>query len=104
MGNGISSLAIWPLEKSEKNRPWRKEILLSRIDDFHFQLLGKKTESNSQSVNAQFAWADQWPKNRQEIPSMVRLSVSQNGTPLSFAFFFSSCEPFITYWEKGYRS
>lgn len=98
------SLAIWPLERSEKKRPWRKEILLSRIDDFHFQLLGKKTESNNQSVNTQFAWADRWPKNRQETPTMVHLFVTQNGIPLTFAFFFSSPEPIITYWEKGIRS
>ncbi len=83
------ALVTWPLEKSEKKRPWRKEILLSRIDDFHFQLLDPS--------EAQSAWSDQWPKNRQGIPSMVRLFVSQNGTTLSFAFFFSSFEPLITY-------
>lgn len=51
------ALVIWPLEKSEKKRPWRKEILLSDIDDFHFQLLDP---SGPKPI-----WADHWPKDRQ---------------------------------------
>lgn len=87
------SLIIWPLEGNEKKHPWRKEILLSHIDDFRFELLDPS--------GTELVWSDEWPKNRQGIPSMVRLFISQNGLSLPFAFFFSSFEPLITYTETN---
>jgi len=99
------SLALWPLDPEEKKtRPWRSEILLSHIDDFEFHLLGKKIEPGIAPVNAHLAWYDHWPETREENPSMVRLTIRQKGAALSYAFFFSSPEPLVTYWEGGYRS
>jgi len=98
------SLAIWPHDPSEKkNRTrlsWRNEILLSEVDGFEFLFFGK---SIALPVNAEFAWESLWPSNRNKNPSMVRLRVQQNGNPLSYAFFFSSPEPLVTYFDGGYR-
>jgi hypothetical protein len=96
-------LALWPLETEEKKRPWRNEILLKNVDDFHFQFLGKKTDHNIGIVNSTLAWYDRWSKKRPENPSMIRLRVESQGAPLSFAFFLSSPEPIVTYWEEGYK-
>ncbi len=98
------SLAIWPHPVKKKNGtslPWRNEILLSDIDAFEFLFLGKKAPDLP--VNAEFAWESLWPSNRKENPSMVRLTIQQNGNPLSYAFFFSSPEPLVTYFKRGYR-
>lgn len=94
------TLALWPLEKEEnKPLPWKTEVLLSHVDAFHFQMLGKKNEPNGIAVNDSFAWYDHWSKKRCEIPSMIRLSITQNGVALFFAFFSTASEPFITYRE-----
>ena len=98
------SLALWPLEKEKKKRPWRNEILLSNVDEFQFHLLGKKTEPGNAPVNAKLAWYNKWPQKRLENPSMIRLMIRQNGVPLNYAFFTPDQESFVTYWEEGYRS
>jgi len=98
------SLAIWPLEKAGKKRPWRKEILLSNVEDFEFLFLGKNTGPAIHPVNAQFAWYDTWPEERLDTPPMARLKVRQKGIDLFYAFFRASPEPLPTYWEEGFRS
>lgn len=98
------SLAIWPHPVKKMNRtslPWRNEILIRDVDAFEFLFLGEKAPALP--VNAEFAWESLWPSNRKENPSMVRLRVQQNGHPLSYAFFFSSPEPLVTYFEGGYK-
>jgi hypothetical protein len=102
------SLAIWPVSKDKKKAssrgPWRNEILFSNVDDYEFHLLGKKTEQGLMAVNAELAWHDHWPAKRSENPSMARLIVRRKGETLSYAFFFSSPEPLVTYFEGGYKT
>lgn len=98
------ALALWPLEKEKKNRPWRKEILLSHIDAYEFQFLGTKVASETDPVNSELAWHSIWPQLKGKNPSMVRLKIQQKEIDLSYAFFFSNPEPLITYWEGGFRS
>jgi type II secretory pathway pseudopilin PulG len=92
-------LAIWPLEKEKRNRPWRKEILLRHVTHFQFEFLGQRQKKEDVAVGNDLAWYQQWPKKRLEIPSMIRLAITQNKTKLLFAFFLTTSEPFITYWE-----
>ncbi len=90
------SLAIWPHEPAlKKNHPWRNEILLSEVEGFEFLFFGKK--------NMEFAWESRWTSNRNENPSMIRLRVQQKGKSISYAFFFSSPEPLVTYNAGIYR-
>jgi type II secretory pathway pseudopilin PulG len=96
-------LCLWPIEKG-KQKAWRKEILLERVSHFQFQFLGEKQKKEDEAVTASLAWHKLWPKKRLETPSMIRLSVTQDKTNLSWAFFLSQAEPFVTYWQEGYRS
>ena len=98
------ALAIWPITKEKKNRPWRREILLSHIDSYEFQFLGNKTESGIVPVNSELAWHSRWPQQKDKNPSMVRLKIRQKEGDLFYAFFFSNPEPLATYWEEGFRS
>jgi type II secretory pathway pseudopilin PulG len=90
------SLALWPQDSSKKkNRPWRNEILLTGVDSYEFLSL-RKTEEK-------FAWESLSPMNSKENPSMIRMNAQQNQTLLSYAFFFSSQEPLVTYLEGSAR-
>jgi hypothetical protein len=93
------TLALWPNEKRGENIPWRKELLLTSVDDFHFEFLGKHVDKESRAITTHLGWHSQWPKKRLEAPSMVRLFITQGQTQLKFAFSLSSSEPFVTYWE-----
>ena len=86
------SLVIWPLNAKGPSRPWRKEILLAKVEDVHFEFFGKTVESP-----VQLKWVKHWEKQKKELPSMVRLFLVQKQTPLSFAFFFSLTEPSVQY-------
>lgn len=98
------ALTLWPIDTKGQIRPWRKEILLDHVSHFQFQFLGQKQQKEAQSVNATLAWHKCWSKKRIETPSMIRLSVIQDEQEISFAFFLTTSEPFITYWEEGYHS
>lgn len=98
------SMALWPLESDENKRPWRNEILLSDVEDFQFHFLGEKTEPGIASVNSKLAWYDHWPQKRLETPSMIRLIIRKKNESLSYAFFLTNPEPFVTYWEEGYKT
>lgn len=98
------NLAIWPLEKTEKNRPWRKEILMKGVSHFQFQFLGEKQTKDDKAISANWAWHKRWSKKRMEIPAMIRLSITQEDKEISFAFFLTKAEPFITYWKEKYTS
>jgi len=98
------ALALWPIGKENKNKPWRKEILLKGVSQFQFQFLGQKQKKEDESINANLAWHKLWPKNRLEVPAMIRLSLYQNNVELQFAFFLTTAEPLITYFEEGYQS
>ena len=93
-------LASWPID-SEKNRTWRKEVLLSKVTDFSLEFLGEKREADPKirSVTAQVGWHPRWLKGRKDLPSMVRLNVKQGETALQFAFRLTTSEPIATYWE-----
>lgn len=98
-------LATWPLDEN-KNRPWRKEILLSHIDGFEFEFLGKKSATEHgkkekiKPITPNLAWRTAWPKTPEEVPSIIRLSVQQKKQNLYFAFLLPSSEPFVTYEER----
>jgi len=79
-------LATWPLEK--KKKAWRKEILLTNVEDFRLFFLDPTKEEVS--------WLDRLSKEKGISPPIIRLFVKQNGHPLSFAFFLPSNLP-ITY-------
>ncbi|HSX10106.1 MAG TPA: hypothetical protein VLF94_00095 [Chlamydiales bacterium] len=98
------SLATWPLDKA-KNPPWRKEILLSHVESFTLEFLGKNSASEHgkrekiRPINANFAWRTLWSKSESEVPSIIRLSVYEEKStdPLRFAFILPKPERPITY-------
>lgn len=102
------SLAVWPEKSDEAKRPWRKEILLSNIDRFHVEFLCRNPTplppseiSRNVKSEKKYVWESSLPKEKNEIPIIIRLTAFQQETPLSFAFFPPSSEEIITYWEKG---
>lgn len=100
-------LATWPLG-NEKNRPWRKEVLLPHVKSFEFEFLGKRSASEHgkkekiRPINANLAWRTEWAKFQSGVPSIIRLRVTEEKAkePLQFAFILPSPEPFVTYMEK----
>ena len=101
------SLATWPLN-SNKNRPWRKEILLPHIEQFEFEFLGKKTASEHgkkekmRPITATLVWRTAWSKSQSEVPPIIRLTIQpeKDSEPLQFAFILPSPEPCVTYTER----
>jgi len=97
-------LVLWPLEKTEKN-VYRKEILISGVQNMRFQFLGKKSahqgDLSAVSINSSLEWRTDWPKNRWDIPSIVRIVLSQDNQEISFAFILPLIEPIITYHDTG---
>jgi hypothetical protein len=101
------ALASWPLSKS-KHPPWRKEVLLSHVQSLEFAFLGdnKAPEDKSREkihpINAQYAWRSHHPASESAIPSLVRLSVQEEGSkePLRFAFILPSNHPHVKYQGK----
>lgn len=87
------TLALWPVSTKGEALPWRTEVLLSNVSQFQFQWLGKKNGT----PEAPFVWYNEWPKNRTEIPAMVRMTVVQDRNDISFALFFGTSEPSVTY-------
>lgn len=103
------SLATWPLGPKEKKQPWRKEVLLSHVEDFEFEFMAQKKEEATikkekiKPINSTLEWRTRWPKSQTEIPPVIRLSVWEENQkdPLRFAFLIPSVEPLATYWEGG---
>lgn len=91
-------LTTWATEHEEKSR---EEILLSGVDRFEFEFLGKKNDSKEKmrTINAELAWRSRWAKTDLAIPSIIRLLVweKKEKEPVRFAFLLPSSEPFITY-------
>ena len=98
------TLAIWPLEKTGKNL-YRKEILLSGVENMRFQFLAKKNlqqpDAKAIAINSSFEWRSDWPKNRWDIPSIVRVIFLHEKQEVSFAFMLPLIEPIVTYQEPG---
>ncbi len=91
------SLATWPLEQV---RPWRKEILLSGVEQFQFEFLGPNDAAYKEKIrpiNGQLAWWSHWPSERKQIPSMIRLTIVQKTGSLHFAFILPAPSEIITY-------
>ena len=97
-------LALWPLEKMEKNF-YRKEILLPNVQKIRFQFLAKKNaqqiDPKAVSINSNLEWRTDWPKNRWDIPSIIRMIVQQKNQEIGFAFTAPILEPIVTYHERG---
>lgn len=97
---GNLTLALWPLEKKEK-KLYRKEILLPHVQKMQFQFLAKKTVQNQDplaiSINPLLEWRTNWPKNRWDIPSIIRMKIEQDREEVSFAFMLPFIEPIVTY-------
>jgi hypothetical protein len=92
-------LATWPLSEEKKGR---KEILMSQVDAFEFEFLGKPTEKKEKirPIHGDYAWRTQWPKTELAAPSMIRLKITRNKTPIEFAFILPAYTPLITYTER----
>lgn len=88
-------LAIWPLDPT-KNRPWRKEILASKVLDFSFQF---QTENKGKGAGTQMQalWCVDWDQTQKNIPSMIRLTLKQDQSTLLFAFRLPNSHPIPTY-------
>jgi len=93
-------LALWPLEKPGKNL-YRKEILLCGVENMRFQFLAKKnlqqTDPKAISINSSLEWRSDWPKNRWDIPSIIRVILTHENHEISFAFMLPLIEPIVTY-------
>ena len=100
-------LASWPLKSDEIKRPWRKEILMSHVEGFDVAFLCRNETTPSPETASivkpekQYVWKSDLSKEKNEMPLIIRLLVSQQGSPLSFAFFPPSPEHIATYWDKG---
>jgi hypothetical protein len=98
------SLALWPIEKKETNL-YRKEILLPNVQNMRFQFLAKKTSQHPDPkaipINSVLEWRGNWPKNRWDIPSMIRLIILQDDREIAIAFTLPFIEPIVTYHEQG---
>ncbi len=95
------SLALWPSES--KSQSWRKEILLSNVQEFQFSFLGKIDKHVKKKINSELGWHEKWIKSREDVPSMIRLRVKQKETTCSYAFFPCKNE-LVNYFENGFRS
>jgi type II secretory pathway pseudopilin PulG len=95
-------LAMWPLEDRDTAN-YRKEILLSNVQNIRFQFLAKKSDQQPDPkavpINASYEWRTDWPKNRWDIPSAVRLFIQQKNEEVPFAFLLPFLEPIPTYHE-----
>jgi type II secretory pathway pseudopilin PulG len=104
LDDGNLSLALWPIEKKEK-KLYRKEVLLRNVENMRFQFLAKKTFQNPDAaaiaINPTLEWRTNWPKNRWDIPSTIRLIVLQEGQEIAFAFTLPLIEPIVTYHKPG---
>ncbi len=103
-GGANLSLAICPLEKTA-GELHRKEMLIPHVQAVRFQFLAKKTlqepDAKSIPVNACLEWRSDWPKNRWDIPSTIRMMIQQDGQEVAFAFSLPLVEPMITYRGQG---
>lgn len=98
-------LATWPID-SKTSRPWRNEILLSQVLDLSFQFLGERQNADPKikPVTVRTGWHPNWPKERNDLPSLLRLTVIQKDASLQFAFRLPTATPIVTYLEKGMSS
>ncbi len=103
-GGSNLTLVYWPLEKTDKPL-YRKEILLHGVQNIRFQFLAKKTlqqkDSQAISINSSLEWRTDWPKNRWDIPSIIRVIFLHENQEISFAFMLPFIEPIVTYDQQG---
>lgn len=84
--NGDLALVYWP-KGDEKKRSWRKETLLSRVNDFSFQFLASHEMVGNQALKASpIVWDSAWSKEKRKVPSMIRLTLKQKESTLRYAF------------------
>lgn len=76
-------IALWPDDKNQKN-VWRKEILLQKVGKLRLEFLKGRS------------WVSSWPKE-ETPPSMLRISIEQEGETLKFAFVIPSVALIPTY-------
>lgn len=81
-------LSLHPLTAAAKKN-CRKELLLEQVQGLEFQFLSKKEA-------ASFEWLKAWPKNRWDIPPIVRVIVKKKGKEFAFAFSLPMANP-VTY-------
>lgn len=97
--DGNLFLLLEPLNK-DRAPVYRKELLFKNVENLEFQFLAKrspgKPDPGSYPFSPHFEWRNTWPKNRWDIPSLIRVMVKQNGSDLGFAFSLPFAE-LITY-------
>ncbi|MEN9654764.1 MAG: hypothetical protein RL235_876, partial [Chlamydiota bacterium] len=99
-------LAIWPTDPSHTHR-WRSQALCHGVSGIAFQFLGPLSGqlTDQIKVNESISWHAFWPKDRGELPSLIRLIVHRGNEEKRFAFFLPQSnlviEGTIPLW-KGY--
>lgn len=86
-------LALRPLSAAA-NDPCRRELLLQHIQKLEFQFLSKPSEKHPK-----IEWLKSWPKNRWDVPSIIRVIVKREEEELGFSFSLPFADP-ITYERK----
>lgn len=89
-------LACWP-RAEDKEHLWRKEILLSNVSNVSLQFLTAIETPDAPKV----AWSPSWPKEKKELPGMIRMSLQQGENFLQFAFRIPQAHPIPTYWSAS---
>jgi hypothetical protein len=73
------SLVTWGEGEINEAAPWRKELLFSNVEDFHFEFFD--------TTQQPYSWVRKWPKERSNVPIMVRLYLTQGKEISKYAFF-----------------
>jgi len=77
---------------------WRKEILSSRVSEVSFQFLALEDFLDiPKPLRAQHRWVTQWSQEEKAIPSIVRMTMTQDGEVLQFAFRLPENKPIPTW-------
>ena len=83
-------LYTWPLSKMNK-MPLRKEVLMTDVSSISYTFF-------SQSEN-EYVWEKIW-EDEENIPSMIKIFLTQKSSPLTFVFFLPVRNSEITYGIK----
>src|SRR3990167_8076513 len=78
---GNLCLISWPKD-AEREKPSRKEILLTDISDFSCEFFGEPMITKK----APLEWQQSWPANGNRQPCMIRFHVTQKKRNTQFAF------------------
>ncbi len=90
------SFVYWPEEKG-KESIWRQETLLSDVSSCTLSFLNPDIDKETKSCSL---WLERWPKEKEGIPSIIRMAITQKDNPndpLHFAFRLPQSTPIPTW-------